>query len=535
MYTCPRTRRSAEAGGTGRPDNELLHVDRTWNDAQAAQRPLAADLNVASAQKERKGGGGGGEGGGGGRRGGGGGGVGRGDVKTSRWPLRVVGVVVLLVISLVVHPCPCDAVPDGCSGLLASVSASCNVMDVLLQRLSRDSTCCAAVVAANRQFCFCDEELVKSISTVFGISTSIAPKVADVCGVPADEVRIYHVSGCPGKEARLLRQGVEDGTLEPPGRGSPYELGIKIAEKPVSLQDIDDGVTPEEHVAIREEDVQMVTTVFSWRSDNSFILAPPSGNDRKVVTKQSTTDVPLSFRIKQLDVSILDAGNGGKWVEWSNAYVALNFCLFEVVFHWAEPADKDEEDENKRGRGAVGDFVRQAGHRRDQSHLVGSDRPKSGGGRRSRRRGGREEREEVSEQDEEENSGAESDDPNYHESEEGELEESESGESESSNERSKEEDEAATQKRRERAEGKRPVEESDGPAVRLLQGDPTRNPEPPQEEPGEDGITNAEGSGSRRRRSSSPARCSPPPRPTVRIRGDAGVGASSPVIIPLSP
>ncbi|GBG79370.1 hypothetical protein CBR_g29518 [Chara braunii] len=57
---------------------------------------------------------------------------------------------------------------------------------------------------------------------------------------------------------------------------------------------------------------------------------------------QSTTDVPLSFRIRQLEVPILDLG---KWAGWWNAYVTLSFCLLEVVFHWAEPADKDEEDE----------------------------------------------------------------------------------------------------------------------------------------------------------------------------------------------
>ncbi|GBG88361.1 hypothetical protein CBR_g47059 [Chara braunii] len=30
---------------------------------------------------------------------------------------------------------------------------------------------------------------------------------------------------------------------------------------------------------------------------------------------------------------------------WWNEYATLSFCLLEVVFHWAEPTDKDEEDE----------------------------------------------------------------------------------------------------------------------------------------------------------------------------------------------
>ncbi|GBG77615.1 hypothetical protein CBR_g24061 [Chara braunii] len=133
-----------------------------------------------------------------------------------------------------------------------------------------------------------------------------------------------------------------------------------------------------------------------------------------------------------------------------------------------------------------------------------------------------EEREEVS-KEEEENSGAESEDLHYHESEEGELEGSDSGGSDSSNGRSEEEDEAAAQKRRERAKGKWPVEDSDEPVAWLLQSDPARNPESPQEEPGEDCVTTAEGYRSRRcRRSPSPTQSSPPPRPTVRIRGDAG-------------
>ncbi|GBG60743.1 hypothetical protein CBR_g12481 [Chara braunii] len=52
----------------------------------------------------------------------------------------------------------------------------------------------------------------------------------------------------------------------------------------------------------------------------------------------------LSFRIRQLDVPILDVA---KWAKWWYTYVALNFCLLllAVVFHWVEPADRSEEDE----------------------------------------------------------------------------------------------------------------------------------------------------------------------------------------------
>ncbi|GBG60853.1 hypothetical protein CBR_g15974 [Chara braunii] len=146
-----------------------------------------------------------------------------------------------------------------------------------------------------------------------------------------------------------------------------------------------------------------------------------------------------------------------------------------------------------------------------------------------------EEREEASEEEEKENSGAESDDPDYHESEESEWGRSESGGSGSPSERTEEEDVAATQKRRKKAQGKRSVEKSDGPAARLLQGDPTRNPEPPQEELGGDGVTTPEGSRSRRcRKSYSPAQSSPPPRPTVHIHGDEDTRASSLVVIPPS-
>ncbi|GBG59473.1 hypothetical protein CBR_g38497 [Chara braunii] len=99
----------------------------------------------------------------------------------------------------------------------------------------------------------------------------------------------------PAKEVQLLRLGAEVNSLEPPGRleAESDELGIKIATKTVPWQDICDGITPEGHVAIREEDAQMMAKVFSWRSDHSFISAPPPD-----VAKQACT--------KQIDVRIWD-------------------------------------------------------------------------------------------------------------------------------------------------------------------------------------------------------------------------------------
>ncbi|GBG79431.1 hypothetical protein CBR_g29578 [Chara braunii] len=95
------------------------------------------------------------------------------------------------------------------------------------------------------------------------------------------------------KEVRLLRLGAEASSLEPLGHleAATDELGIKIATKNVPWHDICDGVTPEGHVAIREEDAQMMAMVFSWRSDHSFISAPPPN-----VAKQA--------RMKQIDVRI---------------------------------------------------------------------------------------------------------------------------------------------------------------------------------------------------------------------------------------
>ncbi|GBG70524.1 hypothetical protein CBR_g6651 [Chara braunii] len=89
------------------------------------------------------------------------------------------------------------------------------------------------------------------------------------------------------KEVRLLRLGAEASSLEPPGRfeAEKDRLGIKIATKEVPWQDVCDGITSEGHVAIREEDAQMMATVFSWRSDHSFISAPPPDLAKQAHTK----------------------------------------------------------------------------------------------------------------------------------------------------------------------------------------------------------------------------------------------------------
>ncbi|GBG74320.1 hypothetical protein CBR_g18731 [Chara braunii] len=113
-----------------------------------------------------------------------------------------------------------------------------------------------------------------------------------------------------------------------------------------------------------------------------------------------------------------------------------------------------------------------------------------------------EEREGEREEEEDEDSEAETDNPDYHESEEIGLGRSGSGKSDSPSEQSKEEDEVAAQRRRERAEGKRSTKELDGLATRLTQGDPARNPKPPHEESGGNGVTTADGFRSRRHKRS---------------------------------
>ncbi|GBG59303.1 hypothetical protein CBR_g32316 [Chara braunii] len=89
------------------------------------------------------------------------------------------------------------------------------------------------------------------------------------------------------KDVRLLRLGAKTQASELPGypEASLFEIGIKIAEKLVDPRDIEDGITPKEYVAIREEEAQMVATIFSWWSDNYFLASPPLRDTKAIHTK----------------------------------------------------------------------------------------------------------------------------------------------------------------------------------------------------------------------------------------------------------
>ncbi|GBG93051.1 hypothetical protein CBR_g58406 [Chara braunii] len=125
----------------------------------------------------------------------------------------------------------------------------------------------------------------------------------------SDKKHYYDITDLPKslltstKEVRLLRLGAEASSLEPPGRfeAETDVLGIKIATKEVPWQDVCDGITPEEHMAIREEDAQMMATVFSWRSGHSFISAPPPDLTKQANTKQ--IDVRIWDQLYELHVS----------------------------------------------------------------------------------------------------------------------------------------------------------------------------------------------------------------------------------------
>ncbi|GBG79734.1 hypothetical protein CBR_g29998 [Chara braunii] len=159
----------------------------------------------------------------------------------------------------------------------------------------------------------------------------------------------------------------------------------------------------------------------------------------------------------------------GKWAEWWNVYVALNFCLLEEVFHWAEPANKDEEDEVPDDEVEL--LIGQAWRTDTEGELlwilfekVRDDHLESITGEvlmflaqllvdlrleiLSRVEVGGvvndAEEEEESKEEEEEDSEPEADDPDYHELEESELGGSGPDESGSPSEQSNEEDGLAT-------------------------------------------------------------------------------------------
>ncbi|GBG61365.1 hypothetical protein CBR_g20398 [Chara braunii] len=93
------------------------------------------------------------------------------------------------------------------------------------------------------------------------------------------------------------------------------------------------------------------------------------------------------------------------------------------------------------------------------------------------------------------------------------------------------EDPEAARKREEITTGKRQLEFASGASLRFGD-DPTRDPEPPKPEDGDQAAATPSTSRRRRSRSSSP---SSPTRPPVRPRTDAGDRPSSPVTIPPSP
>ncbi|GBG86314.1 hypothetical protein CBR_g41308 [Chara braunii] len=163
-----------------------------------------------------------------------------------------------------------------------------------------------------KTFVLTEENVQRTRALIIGEPlVQVAPRLF---GTPSDPVRGHHSLAPPIRgQAILLRRhgtpspiasyhrqgdtvaasGAEIQAPEPPGcpEASLFDVGIKIAEKSVDPQDIADGITPEEHVAIREEEAQMVATVFSWWSDNSFISSPSPRDSKAVRTKHVTADI----------------------------------------------------------------------------------------------------------------------------------------------------------------------------------------------------------------------------------------------------
>ncbi|GBG78184.1 hypothetical protein CBR_g26217 [Chara braunii] len=368
----------------------------------------------------------------------------------------------------------------------------------------------------------------------------------------------------PGKEVRLLRLGAEANSLEPPGHPEVQtnDLGIKIAEKTVPWQDIHDDITPEEHVAIREEETQIMTTVFSWRARRRRDGGPDDEVELLIVQAWRTETegellgivfgkleegnlalitsellVFLAQLVEDLPLHILSRSDSKPGPDvlartvaphllWSTCmeldvdnslYLSHDLSLeinvadlvlcdpvirranALIVNDEAEEGEEEEEEEEESRTDL------------DDSDYLGEEETE-----------GEVEREEDKEEEREEE-----------EEEEPTEEENEPGEPSSRPRRSKEEELAEAQRQREKAEGKQPIEE--GPPLELLLGDLSLNWEPPHEEPEDDGAT-AKGSGSHRcRRSESPAPSLSPPRPALRLRRDASDRPSSPVVIPPSP
>ncbi|GBG62221.1 hypothetical protein CBR_g29829 [Chara braunii] len=125
--------------------------------------------------------------------------------------------------------------------------------------------------------------------TLYECATPLLPRYVDkrsFCDVTKPPPRSLFTTD---KEIRLLSLGEEVQTPEPLGcpEASLFDVEIRSDEKSVDPRDIADGITPEEHVAIREEEAQMVATVFSWWSDNSFISSPAPQDSRAIALEKS--------------------------------------------------------------------------------------------------------------------------------------------------------------------------------------------------------------------------------------------------------
>ncbi|GBG69665.1 hypothetical protein CBR_g4495 [Chara braunii] len=87
-------------------------------------------------------------------------------------------------------------------------------------------------------------------------------------------------------------------------------------------------------ILIRLDPSKQFILITDWQPEAISAIFAQKGNDgREHVIEYASRTVPDERR------------NDSAPQEWWNAYVALSFCLLEVVFHWAEQADKDEEDE----------------------------------------------------------------------------------------------------------------------------------------------------------------------------------------------
>ncbi|GBG77664.1 hypothetical protein CBR_g24110 [Chara braunii] len=323
----------------------------------------------------------------------------------------------------------------------------------------------------------------------------------------------------PTKEIRLLRLGAKINSLEPPKR-LENGLGIRIATKPVMWQDVRDGVTPEEHVVIREQNTQMMATVFSWRSDNSFISAPPPENVKRMNTKHINLadDLPLEI-VSQSDESPVPH----VLTRTLTPYLQWSACLEEPRSSSNPPSQRDYL--NPREIIDLPVFQDRAASEDKEIAIKEEEATEEDEEEETPEEGSYSEHSEGEQSDEKEEDEEEEEDL--------ELEESEweisAEEAEQTNTRA--EDPEAAHKRDEITAEKRQLEFASAANLSITD-DPARDPEPPKPEDGEQAETWSAPAGRRRSRSPSPSASD---RPSVRARTDAGHRASSPVVIPSSP